>query len=226
MLSYTKEIIRKCCHFIAIGLALVWLYLGYDEWKRSVYTAIGGGIVIFFALYAFSRIPGLTQKFIARKKGEFAFSFAAYVAMYCVVATLLWGFLGQKHLVCAAILAWGPGDAAAALVGRKLGKHKIGKEKKKSLEGSLSMFVLSVACVFSVLFLSGLYGAAAALLIALITVMYSPPYSLSPLLNTQLHYHHITKRKQTLLHTEKKPVLLTLFTNPQEHSCGFFYSLE
>ena len=58
-----------------------------------------------------------------------------------------WGVFGKPQLAAAAILMWGTGDAAAALVGIPFGKHKV-KSKltdgKKSWEGSTAMLIVSL----------------------------------------------------------------------------------
>lgn len=51
-------------------------------------------------------------------------------------------------------MAWGPGDAAAAIIGQNFGKHKLqGKmiEGAKSVEGSVGMAITSFICVFPIL---------------------------------------------------------------------------
>ena len=49
-------------------------------------------------------------------------------------------------------MAWGPGDAVAAIVGKNFGKHKLeGKwiEGAKSVEGTLGMLITSFVCTFA-----------------------------------------------------------------------------
>jgi len=56
--------------------------------------------------------------------------------------------------VLASVLAWGLGDAAAALVGKRFGRHFVrGRlvEGCKSLEGTFAMFVVSFISVMIVL---------------------------------------------------------------------------
>ena len=47
--------------------------------------------------------------------------------------------------------AWAPGDAAAALIGKMFGRHKIGISGKKSMEGSGAMAFCSFVGVLCVL---------------------------------------------------------------------------
>ena len=74
--------------------------------------------------------------------------------MFAALIGVCWGWLGEKYLVIASVLAWGLGDAAAALVGKRFGRHYIqGRlvEGRKSLEGTLAMFAVSLCAVLGVL---------------------------------------------------------------------------
>lgn len=73
-----------------------------------------------------------------------------------VLLAVFWGGFGAEHkyIAVAAIMAWGPGDAVAAIVGKNFGKHKLqGKmiEGVKSVEGSVGMAVTSFLCTLPVL---------------------------------------------------------------------------
>lgn len=61
---------------------------------------------------------------------------------------MLW-ITKDKLLALAVIYAWGYGDAFAALIGTKFGKHKI--YKKKSLEGTLAMLTTSFITLIVIL---------------------------------------------------------------------------
>ncbi len=56
-------------------------------------------------------------------------------------------------LALASIYAWGLGDAAAALIGKRFGKHhfKGAAISRKSWEGTLAMFAVSFVTVFTLL---------------------------------------------------------------------------
>ncbi len=151
--SYAKEIFRKFLHLIAV-IAMIWYLFLFDDWKVSVLYAVSAIVIIFPALILLSFIPGISNAINARKKGEFALSYLAYIFMYVQVASVCWGAMGSRILTTACVMAWGPGDAAAALIGKKFGIHKLGKKKAKSLEGSMAMFVLSFIGVFITLWFS------------------------------------------------------------------------
>ena len=76
-----------------------------------------------------------------------------FVVLIAAVS-LLWGLFGQQQLAAAALLMWGVGDAAAALIGIPFGRHKVKSrmtDGKKSWEGSAAMLAVSFLCGFSVL---------------------------------------------------------------------------
>ena len=168
--NYSKEVFRKILHSVAIVLFIVWLYM-YDDWKTSVsYFAIAA-VVVFPILFLLSKIPGMTSFFNARKQGEFSLSYLVFVTMYTVVATICWGLIGERMLVLACVLAWGPGDAAAALIGKKYGEHKIGRKKMKSIEGTMAMFIFSFLGVLIALCFYDKYPLPWVLFISLLTAI-------------------------------------------------------
>ena len=74
--------------------------------------------------------------------------------MFAIVIAVAWGIFGRPQLAAAAILMWGAGDAAAALVGIPFGKHKVKcklTDGKKSWEGSVAMFLVSISIGLAVL---------------------------------------------------------------------------
>jgi len=87
---------------------------------------------------------------------EVLFSFVGLFGLMALLIAIFWCCLGAEHLYIAvgAIMAWGPGDAVAAIVGKKMGKHKLkGKyiEGTKSVEGSVGMAITSFLCLLPVL---------------------------------------------------------------------------
>ena len=145
-----SENLRKSFHFALLFVVTVWLY-AVDDWKVSAIMMLVFLILAFPVLCLFDRIPSIRKHLPERSKGEFKQSLFAAATMYIIVVMIGWGLMKQRPLCLAALYAWGPGDAAAALIGKRYGKTKIGKQKKKSLEGSASMFLISFISVFSIL---------------------------------------------------------------------------
>ena len=109
-----------------------------------------------------------------RKKGEFKSSMVLAVGMMGFSVSICWGLFGDKYLVLASIYAWGVGDALAALVGKRFGKHKIKwkfADSHKSVEGSLAMFACALVSVFTVLLIRGGINVPLCLLVAVVAAV-------------------------------------------------------
>jgi phytol kinase len=72
--------------------------------------------------------------------GGHKYGLVFYAISYTVLAFL---FSSQPYVIAVGILPMAFGDAAASLVGQKLGKHRYGRFGKKSVEGSAAMFCVS-----------------------------------------------------------------------------------
>lgn len=116
-------------------------------------------IAMVYPILVFAeRIPGYSELLTERKRGEIKSSLVVVFSMFTVLICVCWGWLGERYLVIASVLAWGLGDAAAALIGKRFGKHYIeGKfvEGRKTLEGTLAMFVVSFVSVLIILLVQG-----------------------------------------------------------------------
>ncbi|MGI6112556.1 MAG: diacylglycerol/polyprenol kinase family protein [Mahellales bacterium] len=152
-----SEVSRKILHIVFLGSVFIWIY-AFETWWVSAIAAIIFAITIFPALALAERIPGYSELLTERKRGEIKNSLVMAVSMYVVLICVCCGWLGEKYLLIAAVSAWGLGDAAAALVGKRFGRHYIeGRlvEGRKSLEGTLAMFVVSFVSVLVVLIIYG-----------------------------------------------------------------------
>ena len=138
--AWEPEAARKASH-VAIGtacLTLPWLFAG-------VAPVLALAAVACVGLVALRTVPWLRGRFgvalhgIARRSyGEFAF--VGGVTLAFALAH------GDRPAYIAAILALSFGDAVAALVGRRFGRHPyaVGRARK-SLEGSAAFFVVALA---------------------------------------------------------------------------------
>lgn len=151
------EVFRKILHGIVLGSLLVFTF-GFSTWWKSAVASVIFAIIIYPVLALAERWKGYSDLLTERKTGEIKTSLLLVFAMFAVVISVCWGWLGDRMLLLASIYAWGFGDAVAALVGKKFGVHKItGKFQtgKKSYEGTISMFVTSFLCVFIIMMLRG-----------------------------------------------------------------------
>lgn len=159
VLRYTTEIpdyiFRKLLHIVAFTSILP-LALSTEIWWIAVAVEILFLIVVIIALHCLENFSFYKNLFVEKAKHEVITSFVALFGLITVLLAVFWGGFGAEHqyLAIAAIMAWGPGDAVAAIVGKKFGKHKLqGKwiEGVKSVEGSAGMAVTSFACTLPVL---------------------------------------------------------------------------
>ena len=161
-LTIPDELFRKILHFILLG-AYIPLVFAFETWWMAAIFAISLIIILFPALSVAGKIPMFSFFMNERKKGEFKSSMVLAVGMMAFSVCICWGLFGEKYLVLATVYAWGVGDGFAALIGKRFGKHKIKwkpADGKKSIEGSLTMFLCSLISVFTVLLFRGGIGIA------------------------------------------------------------------
>ncbi len=169
------ELFRKILHCILLGSLLSFVF-AFETWWMSAVTAVVFAVVVYPILAFFERYKTFSELTTERKKGELKNSLLLVFGMFAVVISICWGWLGDKYLVLASIYAWGFGDAAAALIGTKYGKHKI-KWKyidgKKSVEGSVAMFITSLVSVAVILGCRGGMSVIGYILVSTITAIVS-----------------------------------------------------
>ena len=107
-------------------------------------------VAVYPVLILLEKHKDYSKTVTERNKGELKRSLLVVFSMFAIVIAVCWGFLSDKWLALASVYAWGVGDAAAALVGKKLGNHKI-PGTKKSFEGSFAMLFCSF--IFTLIFL-------------------------------------------------------------------------
>ena len=153
LIRIPNELFRKILHCILLGSLFMFTF-AYGEWWISALAAVIFELIVYPLLIVLERLKNFSEITTERKKGELKNSLLLVFTMYAVVVSICWGWLGDKYLALAAIYAWGFGDAAAALIGKKFGKHKIKwkcTDGKKSAEGSFSMFLVSFISVLIIL---------------------------------------------------------------------------
>ena len=154
-------IFRKLLHFVAFTSILP-LVLSTDIWWIAVAVETLFLMLVVAALHFFEQFSFYRKLFVEKGKHEVIFSFVGLFVLMTVLVAVFWGGFGAEHLYIAvgAIMAWGPGDAVAAIVGKRMGKHKLqGKyiEGTKSVEGSIGMAITAFVCLLPVLlFMSSL----------------------------------------------------------------------
>jgi dolichol kinase len=168
-LRIPDELFRKILHFILLGAYIPFLFAFHTWWISAGFA--GSLIVIIYPILALAgRIPAFSAFVNERKTGEFKSSMVLALLTVVFSISICWGLFGDKLLTLACVYAWGVGDAFAALVGQRFGKHKITlpfADSRKSWEGSGAMFVCSLLSVLTVLLIRGGMGFGRCLLISL-----------------------------------------------------------
>ncbi|NLW89947.1 MAG: phosphatidate cytidylyltransferase [Clostridiaceae bacterium] len=153
-----KEISRKALHFMLLGSVFIFT-LGFETWWLAAVASVMFLVVVLIALAVAERfLPGYSSLLTERKAGELKRSAVAIFFVFAILITICWGLLGEKLLVIASVMAWGLGDAAAALIGKRFGRSYLSGEYvegKKSLEGSIAMLAVSFVSVLVILAVMG-----------------------------------------------------------------------
>lgn len=154
VIRYTTKVpgyvFRKLLHIVAM-MAIFPLVLLTDLWWMAVAVDVAFLVLIIVALLCFEKCKFYDGLFQQKGKHEVIISFVCLFTMIGAFIAFCWGVLGPeyKYLAVAAIMAWGPGDGMAAIVGITWGKKKLtGKmiEGTKTVEGTVAMGVTSFLC--------------------------------------------------------------------------------
>lgn len=160
-----REPFRKLLHGIAQGLILALAY-GFETWYHAVIFCALFIVLGYPALHCVEKYPIYARLTNQRRDGEVKNSLVLLFLMYIVILSICWGVLDDRFLAVASVFAWGFGDAAAGLIGRRYGRHKV-RGTLKSWEGTAAMFIVSWVCAFLVLLLRGRLGVPGCLLTAM-----------------------------------------------------------
>ena len=163
------ELFRKALHCLLLVGYFPFLF-SFETWWISAGFALLVIVIAYPLLALAGRIPAFSSFVNERKSGEFKSSLILALCTMAMTISICWGLLGERLLVLACVYAWGVGDAFAALVGKRFGKHKIRlpfADPNKSWEGSAAMFLCAVLSVTIVLMVRGSMSFGTCLLIAL-----------------------------------------------------------
>lgn len=161
-------VFRKLLHVVAFGGVSLMILLS-DSWQAAAISSSLLAVALYPILSAIEGKPWFERLFVQKSQGEIKRSMLMLFITFAVVIAVAWGVFGQPRMAAAAIIMWGAGDAAAALVGIPFGKHKVRlrlADGKKSWEGSFAMLLVSfVVGLFVLLFPEGV-GVPKALLLS------------------------------------------------------------
>ncbi|MBN2005561.1 MAG: phosphatidate cytidylyltransferase [Anaerolineae bacterium] len=146
------EVMRKLYHFLIV-LSIFPLLKLFSTWYAAVLASLMFTLIVYPILALVEHSALYKRIAVEREDGEFRKSFIIVQLSLVTLITVFWGLLGidWQYVAVVAVMAWGFGDAAAALVGKAFGRYRISHPRiagKKTVEGTLAMFVVAGLSIF------------------------------------------------------------------------------
>ena len=141
------ELTRKMFHLV-IALSILPLLNLFSTWYAAVLAAFMFVLIIYPVLRMVEHSSLYKRIAVERGRGEFRKSLIIVQLSITILIFVFWGLLGieWQYVAVLAVLAWGFGDAAAALIGKKFGRRRILHpqiEGAKTYEGTLAMYLVA-----------------------------------------------------------------------------------
>ena len=150
ILKIPRTVFRKLLHLIAFLSTPVVVWRA-DSWQAASLTLALFAVIVYPVLHVFQSWKGYNQLFVQKKPGEIKNSLLLLFLTDAALVAVCWGLFDLPYVAVTAILMWGSGDGAAALIGKQFGKHRAVlplADPKKTWEGSGSMAAVSTAVGF------------------------------------------------------------------------------
>lgn len=146
------EVMRKLYH-MAIVLSIFPLVTVFNAWYMAILAAFMLVLIAYPLLVLVENASLYKRIAVEREGGEFKKSLIIVQGSIALMIFVFWGLLGAewKYVAVVAVMAWGFGDAAAALVGKNFGRRRILHpriEGTKTMEGTQAMFVTAGLAIF------------------------------------------------------------------------------
>jgi len=147
-----SEMFRKMLHLI-ITMSILPLLKLFSAWYMAVLAAFLLVLIIYPVLKLVEKTTFYRDFAPERTGGEFKNSLVIVQLSFMLLITVFWGLLGidYHYIAVVAVMAWGFGDAAAALVGKAIGRRRIRNrriEGAKTVEGTHAMLVVAGLAIF------------------------------------------------------------------------------
>jgi dolichol kinase len=157
-LNIPSYIFRKLLHVIAFSIVTI-MIMSSKRWEAACLTSLSFAIIVYPILHILEKEPWFDSLLVQKKKGEIKTSLLLLFIMIAVDIAVAWGIFGKQYVAVTSVLMWGFGDAAAAVVGIRFGKHVIPwkiSDGKKTYEGTAAMFgVSAIVGIVALILLTG-----------------------------------------------------------------------
>ncbi len=166
------EVTRKLYHLL-ITLSIFPLVQVFNTWYMAALAALLLVLLAYPALALVEKTALYQRVAVERQGGEFKHSLIIVQVSIALLLFVFWGLMGEswKYIAIVAVMAWGLGDAAAALVGKAVGRRRILHPRihgTKTYEGTLAMFFTAGLSVFITLLMETGYSWQLSLSVALL----------------------------------------------------------
>ncbi len=156
-INYKHELLRKSIHLCSLSIPIVYYFISKELALKFLVPLTVFSILLDFGRHIFPPLNKFFTHFFgfmlrehekdSKKKN---LSGASYVFLACTLSI----FIFPKLFAITGITVLILGDIAAALIGRKFGRHKF---FFKSLEGTLAFFIVSALVVLVIPKFEGLF---------------------------------------------------------------------
>ena len=173
-LGVPTELIRKVQH-VVYSLSIFLLLELFSTWYIAIAAAFSLVIIGYPVLLMIEKTAWYRKTFVDRttKGGELRKQLLYVQLSFALLISIFWGIFGfdWRYVIAVAIMAWGLGDAAAALIGKAFGRRRVLHyliDVGKTYEGTFAMAVFAALGIFFTLFIYGGQPWYTSLLIALV----------------------------------------------------------
>ena len=161
-LKLPTELVRKIQH-VAYSLSIFLLLELFSTWYLAIAAAFLLVLIAYPVLILVEKSSWYKRTFVDRavRGGELRKQLIYVQLSFAVLIFIFWGLLGSSwyYIVAVAVMAWGFGDAAAALVGKAFGRRRVLNilmDGGKTYEGTGAMMLFAgLAAFLTLLFYAG-----------------------------------------------------------------------
>lgn len=160
-LKAPTELVRKIQH-VVYSLSVFLLLELFTTWYYAVAAAFSLVVLAYPILLLAEKTTWYKKTFVDRssKGGELRKQLIYVQLSFALLILIFWGVLGVdwRYVAAVAIMGWGFGDAAAALIGKAFGRRRVFHylvDLGKTYEGTAAMIAFALPAIFLTLLIYG-----------------------------------------------------------------------